>query len=255
MEPRTENLLLKQYSNEQCRAIFPKKPSKQVKEEIDKILQKISEANAMEQGHERDSEMERIRNKCTELRLKHNSKSLRIDLNISDIINGESKWVDTTCIHSTCKTRIKAEMKHTIKKNEEDPRRQNFREGHAVSTQARAKHLQYAPLINVARKQLVDGIRNNASIFIPAVTSTHGEFGTELISLIEWLTAKFTRKATFEGDREDGVPLTKLSADYRNKTRTAIQVAIAKGVAMMISFAGLPATSTKKAAMFLPPAN
>jgi len=53
----------------------------------------------------------------------------------------------------------------------------------------------------------VDRIRNNSPVFIPAVTSTHGEFGTELIALIEWLIAKFTRKATFEGDHEDGVPL------------------------------------------------
>lgn len=38
MEPQTENLLLKQYTNQQCRVIFPKKLFKAIKAEIDKVL-------------------------------------------------------------------------------------------------------------------------------------------------------------------------------------------------------------------------
>lgn len=103
------------------------------------------------------------------------------------------------------------------------------------------------PLINIARKQIIDGIRNNKPEFVPAVAYTIGEFGIEFISLVEWLISKYTRKLTYEGERKDGVSLATLSANYRNKTKLAMQIAIAKGIALMICFAGLPDTSTKKA--------
>merc|ERR1712087_499321 len=103
-------------------------------------------------------------------------------------------------------------MKHILQIRPEEPKSKHFRQGHVIVAQAKAKHLQYAPLINIAKKQNIDGIRNNTPQFVPVVATTHGELVVELISLVEWLTDKYRRKMTYKGSREDGVSFVTLSA-------------------------------------------
>lgn len=118
--------------------------------------------------------------------------------------------------------------------------------GYAVRDQTSAKHLTYAPLIEIARKQAYDQSRPTMPTFIAAVAATSGEVGIETVKLQEFLTMAYAKKLAREGDRDDGFSIKDLTADYRNRFRNRIQVAVAKGVGCMIMTCGLPIASCKK---------
>ena len=56
------------------------------------------------------------------------------------------------------------------------------------------------------------------------------------------------KKKAFEGDREDGIKLSTLTAIFRNDLRTKMIGAVAKGMARMSNTAGLPAGMCKNKA-------
>ena len=180
MEPKTENLLLKQFTADQCRALFPKKPSKTIKARIETLKNDLNQVETMEHGHEKNKLVRLINNECKILHKQHLTKGLRIDVQITDHQSGHEKWVDTTCIHPTCQSRIQAEWKDTqnpITSYELDRKegKQNLTTkivGHAVKTQTRFKHQIYSPLVTIAHKQKIDRKRNQTPIFIAAVAST-----------------------------------------------------------------------------------
>ena len=118
--------------------------------------------------------------------------------------------------------------------------------GYAVQKQTKMKHTIYAPLIEIAKKQALDGTRAKTPTFIAAVASTFGELGVETIKLQEFLTNAYARKLAGEGNRDDGFSIRTLTAAYRNKFRNRMHVAIAKGVARMINTCGLPVSVCKK---------
>jgi hypothetical protein len=112
MEPQTANLLLKQFSAVQCRALFPAKPSKLVQKEVRQLQENLKAIETMAPGHERTVKLNVLNGQCRMLYERHKTKGLRVDVQITDPHSGEERWVDTTCIHPTCKTRIKMEFKY-----------------------------------------------------------------------------------------------------------------------------------------------
>ena len=167
---------------------------------------------------------------------------------------GQERWVDATCIHPTCKSRITKEWAQVRKRIEKLEARWNgeadivinYEEGKALQDQRNKKHGVYAPLITIAEKQLIDGKRLTKPTFITAAMSTAGEMGLETIQLQEWLTASYARMLGTLPKRDDDIGIKKLTADFRNRYRNRIAVAVARGQAQMCLSAGLPATSCKK---------
>lgn len=180
--------------------------------------------------------------------VKKDNKGLRIDLFIQDIETLEELWIDTTCIHPTCKTRLPRELAHTLKHLNWKPSSDESRRpaGQATSDQKKVKHDLYAPLIAIAAKQHMDGIRQSNPKFLAAVTTTLGELGEDTFTLQEWLTKAYRRKLLRSSDRSDGRSHSQLTAIYRNKLRLALQIATAKGQADMLNAAGLPRSCCKK---------
>jgi hypothetical protein len=188
------------------------------------------------------------------LHKQHKTKGLRIDVQITDMHTQKEFWVDTTCIHPTCQTRIRSEMKHTQAKIHV---RESLRLGEenvipvneigcAVRDQTQDKYDTYAPLIDNAKKQANDGMRPSAPTFIAAVASTYGEFGIETTKLQEFLTSAYSRKLAREGDRDDGFSIQVLTADFRNRFKNSINVAVAKGLGRMINTCGWPVSVCRK---------
>ena len=208
----------------------------------------------MKHGHLRASKMIALNNQCRMLHERHKTKGLRIDVQITDPYSGEQRWVDTTCIHPTCKTRISSEFKCTIQKlqAQEKARTDNVmdpmdrKQWYAVNAQTSRKHAVYAPLMTVALKQFADGRRSRKPIFLAAVVSSLGELGRESVQLQEFLTAAYGRKLARDGPRDDGQNPKVLTGRFRNKIRTRFIIAVAKGVAMQIWSTGLPASSCRK---------
>lgn len=254
MEPQTSSLLMGQYTAEQCRALFPKKPSKIVAQEIKVMMDELDATKNMPPGPERVTKETIMRRKCVMMHQQYQTKGLRIDVQLEDPLTEQEMWVDTICIHPTCQTRIKAEFKHvkkiilaeTLARSERKINQLTKQSEKAVINQTNTKHCAYAPLMNVVRKQKLDGKRHNLPAFRAAVVSSLGEFGKELVMLQEWITSCYARKIVGEGHRDDGEKIEDLTAKFRRKFRTAIVVAVARGQARMLNTQGLPAGCIKK---------
>ena len=121
-----------------------------------------------------------------------------------------------------------------------------YDEGNSLREQTQNKHRIYAPLVTLAKKQVIDGKRMSEPIFMAAAMSTAGEMGLETIHLQEWLTASYARMLGTQPKRKDSIGIKKLTAIFRNKLRNRLAIAVARGQAQMCLSAGLPATSCRK---------
>ena len=246
LEPATHLLLLNQFTPEQCRGLFPKKPTKQMQTEISDLLAQLRAAVSAEDKARLSKEFEAKYAACM-ARNKHDSTGLRIDVQIIDHQTGQELWVDTTCVHPTCKSRLDAEHQDTMD-------RLAARQGaaakpcnsHAAIAQTTKKRADHAPLLAIATKQHLDGRRAMKPTFLAAVGTTLGELGPEAIRLQEALTLMYKTRVELEGPRPDGQTAAVLSADFRSRFRFAMLCGIAQGQALMLTTAGLPSSSCAK---------
>ena len=112
--------------------------------------------------------------------------------------------------------------------------------GNAVPPATKRKITLYTPLMGLATKQAVDGLRSKRPEFLAVACSTLGEWGQGTFRLQEWLTSKYAGKLADEGPQDNGDPVEKLTAAFRNKFRMNMYVAVARGVAKQMLECGLP---------------
>jgi hypothetical protein len=96
-----------------------------------------------------------------------------------------------------------------------------------------------------AKKQRLDRKRSAETIsFLPAVCSSLGEFSPGMFTLQELLVKILAFKLAMEreasGPRGDGYTSAQLTAKFRTSFKAAVQVAVARGLARQLIFAGLP---------------
>ena len=169
-----------------------------------------------------------------------NGAGLRLDGTISHLPSGEQVWYDTTAVHTTCSTKLKAELELTRKRiaaGKEDGKKM-------VSAGLMATHQKkldrYALLAALAERQTQDGLRTSAPMILPVAVSTHGEFCPGAVRLQEWLTEKYRARVLLEGDRDDGEKPETLTTAFRREFRSSLLVASCKGLADMLAAAGMP---------------
>ena len=168
-------------------------------------------------------------------------KGLRIDVQLRDTFTGREWWLDATCVHPTCASRLASELVSATARL--TPNQTTPHHGAAVLDQTKHKHAVYAPLLAIAAKQLLDGKRQEAPIFLAVAATTHGELGPESIKAMETITKAFRERVERVGDRADGKKPAELVKSFRSRFRLALLCAIADGHARMLSTAGLPASS------------
>ena len=248
-EPPTNLILHNAFTAAQCRKLFPKAPTVSFTARSNGIVEDSASWEKMDDGPERNALGEDIRARIEGINVKKDEKNgLRIDLLIRDNETLEELWIDATCVHPTCKSRLSKELAHTVKHFNWVPTAAEGRRpaGKAACDQKQLKHNKYAPLVAIAVKQHLDLMRQSIPKFLAAVTTTHGEMGEDTFTLQEWLTKAYKRKLSRSAKRTDGLTDAQLTATYRNKLRLGVQIATAKGQADMINSAGLPRGSCKK---------
>ena len=90
-------------------------------------------------------------------------KGLRIDVQLRDTFTGREWWLDATCVHPTCASRLASELVSATARL--TPNQTTPHHGAAVLDQIKHKHAVYAPLLAIAAKQLLDGNRQEAPLF------------------------------------------------------------------------------------------
>ena len=76
--------------------------------------------------------------------------------------------------------------------------------------------------------------------FVAFAFSTSGELCPAAEALVERIVQTYRRKLKAEGPRDDGLSTAHLTHLFRFEFLVAIQVAIARGVSKVLTFAGLP---------------
>jgi hypothetical protein len=265
LEPSTSNILLNQYTPQECRSMFPKNPSAQVKDFAARLRRELAKIRNIPASDERvrlEADINHILEEIDE----NSTKGLRLDVQI--IGRDEEMWVDCTCVHPSCKTRLSKQYKDTREnigsKGIVAPRCPDMKEdtvdspGHDTSdsshSQARAaentyytytaidtqkhKHNVYSPLMDVAHAQHIDGARRIMPQFMGAVVTTLGEFSKDMIDLQEWLVKQYRYRVDEEGERPDGRTIQELTAAFRQDFRASIILAASVGNARMILTCG-----------------
>jgi hypothetical protein len=161
---------------------------------------------------------------------------------------GETKWIDTTAVHTTCLSYENKELKAIVKRNlstsmsdlhalpdmlQHDP-------SPTLLARETEKVEKYSRLLMVATKQHSDGKRTSLPTFAPFVVSDLGELAPAAVSLQEWLVDQYRRKLLKYGARADGCSTADLVRTFRHKFKTGIQLAMAAGIGAMIQAAGQP---------------
>ena len=171
---------------------------------------------------------------------------LRIDISLENPITGETKWIDTTAVHTTCLSYQNTELKSIAKRDVSSALTElhclpNVLEHAPSPTLLRReaeKMVKYGRLLVVAKKQRSEGKRDYLPTFSPFVVSDLDEMAPAAISLQEWLVEQYRRKLVNDGRRLDGCSTADLVRQFRHKFKVGIQLAIAGGLGGMIQAAG-----------------
>jgi hypothetical protein len=238
-EDSTAELLLHQFTPQQCSTMFPLKMPAALAEGARQALTDLRATATLPAG-QREARLVEIDARLQELRDSVvDGHGLRLDGTILHPASGEQVWFDVSAVHTTCKTHLKGEVKSTLERRaagKEGAGRQSA----ALMEAHQDKVDRYSLLEAMVERQVLAGLRTAAPLFLPAVISTHGEFCPGTVQLQEWLVEQFRARLRLEGERADGENEDDLITAFRCELRAALLVATAKGTAEMLAVAGRP---------------
>ena len=248
-EPDTHSLLLGEFSKADCRRVFPKAASKAYKTAFEKLSQATDFISSPSCSLSSEEKQNLIQTQIDLLPIhKGDVTGLRIDVCLENMETGETKWIDTSAVHTSCATYQDKELKAIAKRNlsaavadlhklpdvlQHDPS-PTLLDREAFKTE------KYSRLLMMARKQHTDGKRSCLPSFVPFIVSDFGELSPAAADLQEWLVDQYKKKCATQGSRADGYTTCVLVKQFRHKLKIGVQLAIAAGLGSMIQTAGQP---------------
>jgi hypothetical protein len=247
-EPPTTNLLLNEFTDEQCRLMFPKNPNKELNKtatEANRLVLHIRNCKK-----DRDAAgAKRAQDKLDRLRaeLSDKTQGRRVDVLITDNSDGAAFACDFAGIHPTGKN-IRTNSKKWVKslhaaeqeaRDNNKPNKMDKEQSPAVAKTVDKKNKVYAQLKKIANLQMENGSRRAGFEFYPTVTSHMGEFSHGVFVLMTWLTDRYRASLKLEGPRDDGQPPSLLLANFRKRFKDALAASIVKGWGGALLHAGI----------------
>ena len=248
-EPDTHSLLLGEFSKVDCRRVFPKAMSKAYKAGFEKVSQAADFIASASCSLSSEEKQNLIQSQIDLLPIHEGDVAgLRIDICLENPETGETKWVDTTGVHTTCLTYQTRELKAVAKRNlsatvsssNSLPDALQYDPSPTLLDREAKKVEKYSRLILMAKKQHMDGKRSSLPSFAAFVVSDFGELSPAAVDLQEWIVEQFRRKCVKQGTRANGTSTSDLVRQFRHKFKVGIQFAMAAGLGAMIQAAGQP---------------
>ena len=241
LEPSTKSLLLNTLTKDQCRVLFPKKPSRVSRELTAKLGQLITKVATMAPGPLKDEaarEAERFA-----ANIPFGTKGLRIDIDIE--FNDCSLWIDAAGIHPTATSQFREVHKFNARVSETEKAlgAGAAKEAHlhepspCIAKTVKRKTDLYAPLLSAGRAHALSGLRKTAPQFHACILSHLGEMSSGLVTVIETVTRKFGELAAAE-HLHDGVSLKRKTGAFRSEFKNALMAVNARGFGRAIGDAG-----------------
>ena len=117
-EPDTHSLLLGEFSPSECRRVFPKHMSKPYQVAFEKLTQAQAFIASVDCNFTLEEKQIYIQKKIDLLPIHQGELvGLRVDVCLENTETGESKWVDTTVVHTTCASYRVKELSAIAKRN------------------------------------------------------------------------------------------------------------------------------------------
>ena len=253
VEPKTHEVLLGQFSEAQCRKLFPKVPSKERSKAIKEMVDELDAIRALIPGAERDSRTRAAAAQMDALNTansKEEKKAVRLDVQLRH--GPDELLIDATITHSLGKSHRKAEAARTWERLLSEVKSVKDKPAAAIE-EARAKKYQtYNPLLYVIKKQVLDGRRQREPRFTPAAVTTFGELGPGCTVVQEWLARRLKGHLESVGERPDGASATHLVGKFRADFRLSIMMTTVRRAAAMQLGTGLPSCSVRGGVALLP---
>jgi hypothetical protein len=244
--PNLQYMIGESYPLELLSSIFPKKPNKVSKGNHELVVQAVKNMKKLNSTKDRLVLFKRTMSEIKLMR-KEDCAAIQPDLAARDYSSkSEEQIIDTTFVHTTCSSYAEAQRKEL-----EDTTVAGFLlhdEGWcpsgcidntpAVVNRAGEKHTKYGSIEYLANLQAAVKKSSKSVKFVPAVMTHRGEFGGELLSLIEDWTSCFRVKQSKIFDL-NGKTLNTRVQEFRNGIKDSLIRTIADGVGFSLVSAWL----------------
>ena len=193
-EPDTHSLLLGEFSPAECRRVFPKQMSKPYQVAFNSLTQAQAFIASVDCKLSVEEKQIYIQKKIDLLPIHQGEVvGLRVDVCLENLETGETKWVDTTVVHTTCASYRVKELAAIAKRNLTEavgdmhalPKAWNQDPGPTLLERQSEKCAKYGRLVMIAAKQHLDGKRASIPVFAPFVVSDFGELAPNAVDLQE----------------------------------------------------------------------
>jgi hypothetical protein len=249
VEPQTCNLLRGQLTPEQCAILFPKRPTKAYRDEINALLRQYHQFALLPPGAERKRRQLQFSQGVVNLSRQapgvEERKGLRIDVQLTDLSTDEELWVDVTSWCPLISGRLRKEVARTMERKLSDIKQVRERPSVTVELARTTKLDDYGLLVLLAQKQAVDGKRAHAPTFTPLTVTTQGEHGPGATLTREWLAKRFRQHLDETAPRPDGSDTGVLVGRFRDDFNMMLRMAMIRRIGAMAAAAGLPGSSIR----------
>ena len=259
IEPDTcTKLLARLYAPNTTAVLFPNSHSQVLRAKLVKLRGEIDQAELKPPGPAREKALRdhRALQRVLEADMNRSGKkALRADLLCIDTDigqSGRSYVCDFTCISTTVTSNRKKETKDTIARLAQHELSRSssmappLAPPYSVLHAAKTKVTKYSPLISLMSELHIRGLRDTPVDFLEMAMAADGSLGHGIVRFLEIICCKFKRKLDSEGDSDDGFTIPQRLSAFRRQLRLSIQIAAAKGEAMMHGAAGLPSEMLMK---------
>ena len=249
-EPDTYSLLLGDFSQANCKRLFPKRVSKLYKERVSAVVNAVelvsSPACTLSEPDKRAYVQVRI--DALPIVDKEDSVGLRIDVELEDLSTGETKWIDATVVHTAAESYREREFKAVVARNVSASTATalatvdvlKFQTSPVLLERTTLKDEKYSRLVWIAKKQTQQKKRRQTPQFNTFCVSDFGELSPSAIIMLDWLVDKRRSLAEKAGARTDGLKPLDIVKRFKHNLRMGVQMAIAAGSGEMFHSAGQP---------------
>jgi hypothetical protein len=253
-EPPTHEVLGGRFTAEEARHLFPKRATKHGKEIIAEITRMSLTKPEPEAKEEQKAWKRKYKALMDQICQSADDKvGRRVDIQVTNTEEeaGQERLVDTSVTHTTNKTNYR-------KSHQDAERRLRHRLGlldkkdtpppntPALLQRTQDKIDTYGALVALLKKQFDDRLRSTNPVFVPAIATTHGELGPDLIRFMEWITKAHKLTLMNAPPRADGRKPEQLAALFRKHLREKVILAIVRGTARVLREAGLSKSACRK---------
>ena len=232
-------LLQGDYTEEQCRTLFPSRSTAALKQQAEtcaSLIQKLHDSEEADREAHQHALSEFLRS------VGDGAKGLRVDIALTSP-NGLLALVDGSCIHTTCASKrdknfvfLKDKAMRGIVNAGSDAQMSP-----AVEEAEAKKVSKYLPLLNrvKAREERLGKRHSEQARFFGCIMTHDGEFSDGTFGLIEWLVRQY-RLSLSDDDLWGKLSRGAMAADFRSRIKDGLVTAMANGWGRMLKEGGFP---------------